>query len=214
MKMLNEQVREQLKGLLNKMDKKVVIAVFTKENPCETCEETKLFMEELEEIGEKITLKKYHLYNDEEMAKKYEVTLTPSIVILDENENYKGIKFNGIQAGHEINSFLSTIMAVSGSGNNLPEEVNSKLQSIKKPVDIKVFVTLGCPHCPGAVEKANLIALQNSNIKSQMIEAQTFPELSDKFNVSSVPKVVINDKYEFVGNQPIEMFLQEIEKTQ
>jgi len=46
-----------------------------------------------------------------------------------------------------------------------------------------------------------------------MIEAQTFGEISDRFNVSSVPKIVVNDSYEFVGNQPFETFLNEIEKA-
>ena len=36
-------------------------------------------------------------------------------------------------------------------------------------------------------------------------------ELSEKYNVSSVPKIVINDHFEFVGNQPIEKFLEGIE---
>ena len=44
-------------------------------------------------------------------------------------------------------------------------------------------------------------------------EAETkFESLSLKYNVSSVPKIIINDKYEFLGNQPIEAFLNEIEK--
>ena len=51
----------------------------------------------------------------------------------------------------------------------------------------------------------------NKNIEGEMIEAQTFSDLSNKFNVSGVPKIVINDKYEMVGNQPIEEFLVQIE---
>ncbi len=47
-----------------------------------------------------------------------------------------------------------------------------------------------------------------------MIEAQTFYELSDKFNVSGVPKIVINDEYELIGNQPLEAFMDVIEKAQ
>ena len=31
-----------------------------------------------------------------------------------------------------------------------------------------------------------------------MIEAQTFSELSEKFDVSGVPKIVINDEFELV----------------
>ncbi len=44
-----------------------------------------------------------------------------------------------------------------------------------------------------------------------MIEAQTFSELSDKYNVSGVPKIVINEEHDIVGNQPIEKFLETIE---
>jgi predicted DsbA family dithiol-disulfide isomerase len=45
-----------------------------------------------------------------------------------------------------------------------------------------------------------------------MVETSTFPQLAIKHNVSSVPKVVINDVYEFVGAQPINVFLDTIEK--
>jgi len=96
----------------------------------------------------------------------------------------------------------------------LPESITERLSKVNKPVNIKVFVTLGCPHCPGAVEKAHYLALLNDNITADMIEAQTFYDLSEEYNVSSVPKIVINDIYEFVGNQPLEVFLEEIEKTQ
>jgi predicted DsbA family dithiol-disulfide isomerase len=33
-----------------------------------------------------------------------------------------------------------------------------------------------------------------------------------KHKVSGVPKIIINDHYELVGNQPVEAFLKEIEK--
>ncbi len=44
-----------------------------------------------------------------------------------------------------------------------------------------------------------------------MIEANTFGELSQKFNVSGVPKIVFNDGPDLIGNQPIEEFLKTIE---
>jgi len=44
-----------------------------------------------------------------------------------------------------------------------------------------------------------------------MIEAETFGELSMKHNVSGVPKIVINDEHDLLGNQPIQEFLNTIE---
>lgn len=214
MKLLNDQLRDQLGQVFSNMKKDVTLAVFTQEGECNTCTETVGFMEEIESLNDMIHLKKYDLKKDADKASAYEVTMVPSIVLLDDQENYLGIKFNGIPAGHEINSFIPGILEVAGAGETLPESLANELKTLTKPVNIKVFVTLSCPHCAGAVQKAHKLALESPFINAEMVEAQTFGELSDKFNVSSVPKIVINDQYEFVGNQPLDVFLEEIRKTQ
>jgi len=214
MKLLNDELSTQLKEVFGDMKNAITMAVFTKEGDCNTCSETVAFMEEIEALSDKINLKKCDIEKDADLAKAYEVEMVPSIVLLDKDEKFVGIKFNGIPAGHEINSFIPALLEVSGSGERLPESFDEKLGGLKKPVNIKVFVTLSCPHCAGAVQKAHKLALESPMINAEMIEAQTFGEISNKFNVSSVPKIVINDQYEFVGNQPLEVFLEEIEKTQ
>ena len=210
----DDQIRKQLGEIFDKMNKDVTIALFTSKDKCSTCDETTSYMEEITAISHKLHLTKFDIDEDQELAKEYDISLTPSIVLLDSENNYTRIKFNGIPAGHEINSLINSIIEVSGSTQELSDGAKERLKKITKPIDIKVFVTLSCPHCPGAVSKAHKLALENPNISASMIEAQTFGELSDKFNVSSVPKIVINDKYEFVGDQPLEVFLSEIEKAQ
>ncbi|WZL80500.1 thioredoxin family protein [Vallitaleaceae bacterium 9-2] len=211
MKMLNNELQQQLREVFSQLQNKVTIALFTDQNDCSTCKETKEFMEELLPLSDKLELKNYDIDNDSKLAQEYDVKMVPSIVLLDQEGNYKRIKFNGIPAGHEINSFIPALIEVSGAQSALPEEMTKAIMAINKPVDIKVFITLGCPHCPGAVQKAHKLALMNENIHAEMIEAQTFNELSNKYNVSGVPKIVINDTHELVGNQPIEAFLEKIE---
>src|SRR6056297_2489054 len=211
MALLNDEIRTNLKEVFGKMDKEVSIAVFTKEDGCETCKDTLDFMKEIQEVGEKIKLEEYDVEKDSEKAEELKVEMTPSIVLLDSEGKDHGIKFYGIPAGHEINSLITGIIEVSGSGEDIPSALKERIAKIKSPVDIKVFVTLGCPHCPGAVAKAHKLALENSNINAQMIEAQTFSELSDKYDVSGVPKIIINEDHDLVGNQPIEKFLETIE---
>ena len=214
MALLNDEIREQLTGFFKGMKEEVTLAVFTEKEDCETCKQAEDFMQEVETLSDKIHLESYDFSTNQEKAKEYGVTLTPSIVLLDKDKKHQGVKFNGIPAGHEVNSFIKGIMEVSGALDSLPESYQERLKKVTKPVNIKVFVTLGCPHCPGAVEKAHKLALENPNIDAEMIEAQTFGEISNKFNVSSVPKVVINEEFEFVGNQSLDTFLEEIEKTQ
>jgi glutaredoxin-like protein len=212
MSLLNEEVRGQLSEVFEGMGNDVTIALFTKEENCETCSDTKSFMEEVSTLSEQLSLEVYDLDEDSEKAEAFKVDKVPAIVLLDADKKYQGVKFYGIPAGHEINSFVTGIMEVSGSGEDLPEDLLEQIKGIDKDVDIKVFVTLSCPHCPGAVAKAHKLALLNDKISGEMIEAQTFSELSQKFDVSGVPKIVINDEFELVGNQPLDKFLEEIGK--
>lgn len=102
-------------------------------------------------------------------------------------------------------------MEMGGAEIPYPASIVERIKKIDKPVNIKVFVTLSCPHCPEAVTNAHRLAMLNKNVTGEMIEAQTFYELSQQYNVSGVPKIVINDKYELIGNQPVEQFLKVIE---
>jgi len=211
MALLNEDLRKQLKQVFDGMKDEVTIALFTKKEGCDSCPDTLSFMKEIEEVGDKIKLTTYDIDENQDKAKEYGVELTPSIVLLDKDGKDNGVKYNGIPAGHEINSLITGLLEVSGSGEELPEELLKRAKAINKPVHIKVFVTLGCPHCPGAVSKAHKLALENEFVTAEMIEAQTFYDLSDKYDVSGVPKIIINEDHDLVGNQPIEKFLDVIE---
>ncbi|MGI6735444.1 MAG: protein disulfide oxidoreductase [Bacilli bacterium] len=210
-KLFNKEVASQIKQVLDQMKNPITLKLFV-EGACPTCLETKQVLEETKALSDKITLVIHDLNNGGEEAKKYDVTITPTFVILDDKGEYHGVKFSGFPGGYEINSFISALLEMSGHRPNFSQEIIKRVSKINKPVDIKVFVTLGCPHCPGAVETAHRLAMLNKNITGVMIEATTFGKLSQKYHVSSVPKIVFNDKREILGNQPIEVFLSEIEK--
>ena len=52
--------------------------------------------------------------------------------------------------------------------------------------------------------------MANPNIKAEIVECQEFPEMAQAFQVSGVPKTVINDRAEFVGAVPDEIFVNAI----
>ncbi|RJX25732.1 MAG: glutaredoxin [Acholeplasma sp.] len=211
-RLLNLELQNQIKQFLSPMKEHVTLVLFTQESPCDTCTETRQLLSEIAELSDKLSFVEKDLSTDLEDADKYDITLTPSFVMLDHEGNYRGVKFNGIPAGHEINSFLTAIIDMSGVDFGFDQKTVERIKKIAKPVNIKVFVTLSCPHCPGAVSSAHRLAMLNSNIEGEMIEAQTFYELSEQYNVSGVPKIVINEQYELLGNQPIEAFLDHLEK--
>lgn len=211
MAFLNEDIRKQLTSIFEPMKNNVEIALFLEKTGCETCEDTKGFVGEIAELSDKISLKVYDLEDDSDKAGELGIDKAPGMVLLDSEGNDKGVKFFGIPAGHEVNSFIGGLLEMSGSGQALPEQLKDRVGKIDKKVNIKVFVTLGCPHCPGAVLKAHKLAMENPNITAEMIEANTFEELSRKFQVSGVPKIVFNDGADLLGDQPLDAFLQTIE---
>jgi glutaredoxin-like protein len=212
-KFFNDDVRKQVTDILKQMVRPITIKLFIDEKGCNTCAETKQLLSEFAETNSKITLSVIDKDSHADEANKYGITLLPSFVILNDLGEYKGVKFNGIPAGHEINSFISALIEMSGHPLKIPQIALDRIAKVTKPVKIKVFVTLSCPHCPGAVQTAHRLAMLNPNIQAEMIEANTFPGISQHYQVSGVPKIIINEKFELLGNQPLEAFLNEIEKS-
>lgn len=212
-RLLNEEVKTTLKSVLSEMVDDVYVKVYVSDLTCDTCQETHQLLDEMSELTDKLKYELIETKREPSLGADYGIVRYPTIVLLDKNQEDKGVRFNGIPAGHEINSLLAALIDMSGKSMDLDEKTKEAIKAIDKETNIKVFVTLSCPHCPGAVTTAHRIAMLNPLVTAEMVEAQTFGELSMKHNVSSVPKIVINDKFDFVGNQPMEVFLNTIQNA-
>jgi len=60
------------------------------------------------------------------------------------------------------------------------------------------------------VRLAQHMAVASDKITAVAIEANEFPELSQAYRVSAVPKIVINDRVEFEGALPEAQFLDAV----
>lgn len=212
MALFDEKIRQQLKDILSRMKNDVYLVFFTQEIECPMCRETRLFLEEMSSLNEKLKLETYNFVIDSEAAGRYQVDKIPAIVVLDKDRTDYGIKFYGLPGGYEINSFLGTVLEVSGTKEELPAEIIDRIKSIDRDVHIQVFVGLGCPHCPGAVSVAHRLALESGKVRAEMVDTGAFVPLAQKYNVTGVPKIVINDRFELTGAHPLETFLDVIDR--
>lgn len=60
---------------------------------------------------------------------------------------------------------------------------------------------------------AHQLAMENPRIVSDVIEANEFQDLSERYGVRSVPKTVINDRVEFVGSLPEAKVLEALQQA-
>ena len=209
MSLIAEEHKEHIKSqLAENLINPVRLIMFTQELECQYCVQTKQLVYELAALNDKIQAEVHDFVADAELAKQYGVDKVPAIVLLG-TKDY-GIRFYGLPYGYEFQTLLSGLAIVSQGKTTLSEETKAKIKSITIPVHIQVFVTLTCPHCPAAASMAHMFALENDLIRADAIDANEFPQLAIKYGIMGVPKIVVNEKVEFVGAVPENMFLEQV----
>jgi glutaredoxin-like protein len=121
------------------------------------------------------------------------------------------MRFLGAPAGYEFMSLIEAIILAGGKDSGLSHE-NKRLiaEHVAEPLDIKVFVTPTCPHCPRAVTLAHRMAFEHPLIHATCIEATEFMDLSRQYRVTGVPKTVVNGTIEILGAVPEETFVRTV----
>ena len=57
------------------------------------------------------------------------------------------------------------------------------------------------------------MAVESEHVTADVIEAMEFPDLSRRYGVRGVPKIVINETTEFVGALPEGEYLDQLRKA-
>lgn len=207
---INLDEQKQIKELFdNKLGEEIFVQFFTADSDCKYCKDTEDILDELSELTNKINLEKNDFGNGN--TKKYGVDRVPAIIFTDQEGNDSGVHFYGIPSGHEFNTLIDAMISMSNGDLELSDEIIEEIKSIDKDVLLQVFITPTCPYCPRAVKVAHEMAMVNPKIKGEMVEAIEFPELSSQFDVSGVPKTVINSGAgEQVGAVPAKSILNKI----
>ncbi|RME79755.1 MAG: glutaredoxin [Methanobacteriota archaeon] len=203
MALLDENTKKQVKEFLASMDGDVSLSLNIRKDDCEHCSDVKELLEEISALTDNVKLVVNEVGGDEK---------APTITIKGKNKG--SMTYYGIPAGHEFGAFLTAIKEASkGDSDIIDGETKKGIQTIKEGVNIKVFVTPACGYCPAAAVTAYAFALLNGNVTTEVYESMEFPNEANKYRVRAVPKVVINDKVEFEGAIPPDMFLKKVESA-
>lgn len=132
---------------------------------------------------------------------------TPFVSVCRADGHDSGLAFHGVPSGHEFTSFVLGLYNASGSGQPLDDELKRRILAIKKPVDIKLLVTLSCTMCPELVAAAQKIAAMNPSVTAHVYDIRHFEDLKERYRVMSVPCLVINDDKVHFGKKSMEQLL-------
>ncbi|MGC9148029.1 MAG: protein disulfide oxidoreductase [Sulfolobales archaeon] len=194
--------REALREALLDMRGVVEAQVFISDE-CEWCDATVSMLKTISEASPTSTngrLFRYSVYRrGEDLVKKLGVTRFPTIYLLNGS-----IRYYGIPAGEEIRALVETIIRISQGESGLEPETIKRIKEFNSTAVIETIVTPSCPYCPYAVLLANMVAFESfkagkSNIVSVVVEAYENMDIAERYAVTSVPTIAINERVEFIG---------------
>ena len=87
----------------------------------------------------------------------------------------------------------------------LPSE---RILAIDHKVQMQILVSLSCTMCPDLVAAAQRIASLNPLVTAEVYDIAHFPDLKEKYNVMSVPCLVINQDQVTFGKKNIQQLLE------
>ena len=171
----------QLHTVFARMASPLVLRLYLDETPLSA--ELRQYMEELAVQSSKLSV---------ELGDPAETDHLPCVRVCHADGSWTGLSFHGVPGGHEFTSFVLGLYNAAGPGQALDEESRAAIQSIQKPVDFQVLVSLSCTMCPELVTAAQRLAAENPNITAQVYDLNHFPDLRERYQVMSVPCLVVN----------------------
>ena len=169
----------QLNAVFARMENPLVLKLELDERPVSA--ELRTYMEELAKLTEKLSVEISSGGGE-----------APCVRVCRADGSWTGLAFHGVPGGHEFTSFVLGLYNAAGTGQPVDADVLAAIKALGRK-DVKVLVSLSCTMCPELVTAAQKIAANNPNVSAEVYDLNHFPVLREKYNVMSVPCLVVGD---------------------
>ncbi len=195
--LFSEDMIAQLNTVFARMENPLVLKIYLDERP--VSEELKQYMNELAAQTDKLTVETAQGLPKEEL---------PCVKVCRADGTETGLGFHGVPGGHEFTSFVMGLYNAAGPGQSIDEGAQAQIDAIDHPVKLTMLVSLSCTMCPDLVMAAQRIAAASPYVTAEAYDINHFADLKDKYNVMSVPCMVINDDKVTFGKKNISQVLE------
>lgn len=175
---------------------------------CRYCSQAAQLLEELTALSPRLSLDTVDFHLEPDRARQDGVSKIPAI-LLGQGEDAR-IRFYGMPLGYALPVFIESIKASSRTATKLSVNTRKQLRRVTRPVHLQVFVTPGSEVAAGMALLAHAMAVENSNIIADVIEAEEFPELTRRYGLRQIPTTVINEISSINGMVPQEDLLERV----
>src|SRR5262245_28028876 len=148
MAFLSTQNQDEIRGLFEALSCDVRLIYFTqRESPlflpgqeCDTCKDTRMLLEEVVELSDKLKLEIHDFEAENDLARELGVDRIPALIL--SADGVKGqVRYFGMPSGYEFSVLLGSLVDASQGKSNLAEPTIETLQALTGKLHIQVFVT-------------------------------------------------------------------------
>lgn len=212
MPLLSDQDQQIVRTHLAAISHRVTILFFTQTfGAPDSVLAARQVVDEVAALNDLVSVEEVNLILDKDRSAQFGIDRVPAIALLRDDEDTR-IRFLGAPAGYEFTSLVEAVVLAGTAESGLsPESRAAIAERVTGPIDIKVFVTPTCPHCPRAVTLAHRMAVENPQIQATCVEASEFIDLAQKYRVTGVPKTIVEGTdVEVLGALPEDDFVTAI----
>ena len=191
-------MRQQLDVVFGRMERKLLLKLYLDDRPVSA--ELEGFVTALGAVSDQLKVE----VTDRQASESW----APCVKVCLEDGTETGLAFHGIPSGHEFTSFVLGLYNAAGPGQPLDEDTRGQIAAMKAPTELKILVTLSCTMCPDLVVAAQRIAAENPNVTAHVYDIRHFEALKNKYNVMSVPCLIVNDERISFGKKTIQQVLE------
>ena len=195
--LFTQEMRQQLSSVFSRMERPLQLVLSLDERPVSA--ELERYISELAGMTDKLTV---HVAERSESSPE-----APCVRVCLADGTPTGLAFHGVPGGHEFTSFVLGLYNASGPGQTLDEATRQAIAALNKPVHMKVLVSLSCTMCPDLVVAAQHIAALTPNVTVEVYDLAHFEQLKERYQVMSVPCLVVNDDQVTFGKKNIQQLL-------
>jgi len=211
MALLSEPDRQTVRTHLEDIRHQVKLLFFTQTiGGPESALIARQVLDEVVSLNDRISLEEVNFILDKDRAAQYGITHIPAVVMLRDDADTR-MRFLGAPAGYEFMSLVEAVALAGGDDSGLSEASRKLIaEHVSAPLDIQVFVTPTCPHCPRAVTLAHRMAIEHPLVRATCVEATEFMDLTRQYHVTGVPKTIVNGTIEILGAVPEDTFVNTV----
>lgn len=198
--LFSEDMLEQLNVVFDKMERSLLLKLYLKDDAIS--KELKQYMETLADMTDKLILEIDNSHGEKQL---------PCVRVCLTDGTQTGLAFHGVPGGHEFTSFILGLYNAAGPGQIVETDVEERIKNISDNIHLQIMVSLSCTMCPDLVTSAQKIAAGNPNVIADVYDLNHFPDLKEKYQVMSVPCMVINGEKPVFGKKNIRQILDLIE---